>query len=127
AVHELAFGRAGKVLASAGSDGTVRLWNGATGAATSTITVGSLVYAVALSPDGKLVAAGSFDGLVRLYDAGSGRHLVTLLSLPAARGTIDWLALAPAGYVAGSKELLAQGRWAPSGQALPAARAGKVL
>jgi WD40 repeat protein len=104
----------------------VKLWNGTTGALARSITVGSLVYAVALSPDGKRVAAGSFDGLVRLYDD-AGRHLVTLLSLPPAGDAADWLAMAPAGYVAGTKELLKQARWSASRQAVPADKAAKVL
>ena len=73
--------------------------------------MGSTVYAVAVSPDGKLVASGSFDGLVRLWDRFSGRHLLTLLSLPAKQGEADWLVLAPEGYLSVSPGLTAEGRW----------------
>ena len=52
AVHELCFTPDGKVLASAGGDGSVKLWDGASGAALQSLNAGSMVYAVALSADG---------------------------------------------------------------------------
>jgi WD40 repeat protein len=127
AVHELAFSRDGKLLASAGGDGTVKLWDGSTGAPTRSIATGSLVYSVALSPDAKLVAAGGFDGLVRLFEAGTGRQRAALLSLPPTGERGDWLALSPAGYAAGSDELLALGRWSMAGRGLPAEAVWKAL
>jgi tricorn protease-like protein len=127
AVHELAFSRDGKLLASAGADGTVRIWNGTTGAVQRPITVGSLVYSTALSPDGKLVAAGSFDGMVRLFDTATGAARVTLLSLPPDGEKMPWLALAPAGYAAGSDDVLALGSWTMANRPLPADVVWKVL
>jgi DNA-binding beta-propeller fold protein YncE len=127
AVHDLAFSRDGKLLASAGADGTVRLWNGTTGAFARSLAAGSLVYSVALSPDGKVAAAGSFDGLVRLFDSATGRHRVTLLSLPPAGDKTPWVATTPEGYVTGSDELLAAGRWTMAGRELPAATTRSVL
>jgi WD40 repeat protein len=122
-VHELAFSKDGKLLASAGADGTVRLWNGATGAAVRSIAAGSLTYSTALSPDAKVIAAGGFDGLVRLFDTATGQPRVTLLSLPSG----DWLALTPAGYAAGSDELLSQARWTMAGKPPPAEVVWKAL
>jgi hypothetical protein len=111
AVHELAFSRDGKVLLSAGADGTMRTWETGAGAPLKTMSVGSLVYACAIHPDGKLAASGSFDGLVRLWDTSSGRQLVTLLALPNRDNQLGWLALTPEGYLAGTPELLASGAW----------------
>src|SRR6202046_1602242 len=57
----------GKLVASASSDFTVRLWDSATGAARRTLEGHlGLVHAVAFSPDGKLVASASRDFTVRL-------------------------------------------------------------
>jgi WD40 repeat protein len=70
AVRGLAFSPNGKILASAGDDHTVRLWNVPAGTALGRPLAGhtGLVGAVAFSPDGKLLASGSDDRTVRLWD-----------------------------------------------------------
>ena len=70
-----------KQLASGSGDGTVRLWDPATGAALQTLEVDNNtgpVNAVAFSPDGKQLASGSGDGTVRLWDPATGAALFTL-------------------------------------------------
>jgi WD40 repeat protein len=113
-VNELCFDRDGSLLASASSDKTVRLWRGS-GAALRTISVGAIVYAVALSPDGKLVATGSFDGLVKIWDTAKGRLLLTLLDAADERNRNEWLALTPEGYLSGSDELRQLATWKMGG------------
>ena len=67
----------GRMLATAGRDGTVRLWDVATrhqvGAA---ITADAQpVNAVAFSPDGRMLATAGGDGTVRLWDVGTGQQV----------------------------------------------------
>src|SRR5581483_11817094 len=60
-VTGISFSRDGKLLASAGWDAKVRLWETATGKELVTIAHPARVTAVALAPDGKTVASGSGD------------------------------------------------------------------
>ena len=73
AVNGVAFSPDGKLLATADADGTVRLWNTATGHEVGTplsdeAGPGLGVKAVAFSPDGKLLASADADGTVRLWN-----------------------------------------------------------
>jgi WD40 repeat protein len=69
-VRAVAFSPDGKMVASGSDDGTVRLWDAATGTERRALKGHSdWVWAVAFSPDGKMVASGSGDETVRLWDA----------------------------------------------------------
>jgi WD40 repeat protein len=73
AVRALALSPDGKVLVSAGDDGTVQMWDPATGTATRKITgPADGLLAVALSADGKTVAAGGYDGKLWCWDLATG-------------------------------------------------------
>jgi RNA polymerase sigma factor (sigma-70 family) len=85
----LAFSPDGKVLATAGHDGTMILWDSATRKQLRKIDLVEEAYvhrkgngfdsggihALAFAPDGKTIASANHDGTVRLFDAGTGKQV----------------------------------------------------
>ena len=83
-INDVAFSPDGSMLASAGDDGALRVWDPETGEAISSVTGGSNVGGVSFSADGSLVAAcWSFDDVVRIADPSSGRVVGTIEGLHA--------------------------------------------
>ena len=63
-----AFSNDGKIIASGGPDGTVRLWGVASGGEIKRIGGhAGVVTAVAFSRDGQILVSGSADGTIRLW------------------------------------------------------------
>ena len=77
----------GSWLASGGRDGTVRIWDAATGRERATLTghTGG-VAAVAVAPDGSWLASGGSDGTVRIWDAATGQERAALTGHTGAGG-----------------------------------------
>jgi serine/threonine protein kinase len=77
-VRSVAFSPDGSWLASGSHDGTIKIWDTASGRELRSLK-GHIdeVYCVAVSPDGSRLASGSEDKTIKVWDAASGQELCT--------------------------------------------------
>ena len=85
-LSQVSFSPDGTCLATASLDGTLKVWDRASGEKLLDLgETGKPVRCVAYSPDGKVLASGGEDNRVRLWDAGTGKPLREL------RGHEGWV------------------------------------
>jgi WD40 repeat protein/class 3 adenylate cyclase len=85
-VNQVAWSPNGSLLATAGKDGSVWFWDGASGEVQTSIqpvpSGGSsaaserIVYSLAWSPDGRYLTTGSGDGYIRVWEVSSGEKTI---------------------------------------------------
>jgi WD40 repeat protein len=101
-VESVDFSPDGKLLASAGDDRTVRLWDTATGQPDGQPILAheDIIWQVAFSPDGQTLATASEDGTVKLWQVSDGTQIGSELS--AHEGELYGLAFSPDGRTLGT-------------------------
>ncbi|KAK3821638.1 MAG: hypothetical protein J3Q66DRAFT_367329 [Benniella sp.] len=99
-VAKVVFSPQGNQLASAGDDGSVRLWNVKTGSCCLTLDGHhAAVVSVAFSHKGDLLASVSKDNTVRLWNAASGLCRGEIKNFQGRVWSLDWLATTEADYL----------------------------
>jgi WD40 repeat protein len=78
AVYSAAFSPHGNILATAGADGTMRLWDVASHQPIAVFHSPTSVFSVAFSTNGRTLATSGADTLVRLWDVASHQPIATL-------------------------------------------------
>jgi hypothetical protein len=98
AVRAVAFTPDGKALASAGANGTIRLWDVTTGKELREVaTQAEGITGVTFSPDGRTLKVHHASGEVRVWEVATGKEVASSKPPPEIRlGSKDAVALAPA-------------------------------
>lgn len=99
-VSKVAFSRDGKLLASGGTDNTIKIWDVGTRSELRTLAGHTAaIESIDFSPDGRLIASASDDGSTFLWDTKTGEHLLTLISLDDGG---EWMVVTPQGLFDGT-------------------------
>lgn len=130
AILALAWSPDGKLIASAGEDDAVLLWDAVTGTIAGPRLLGHKkdITALAFSPDGRRLISGSDDQTVRVWDARAGQPVATLTGPTDAVRAVAWSPdgkLLAAGSLDGWVRLWSAETLQPAGEPVPAGRRGK--
>jgi WD40 repeat protein len=112
-IWDLAFSPTESVVASAGGDGTVKIWNWrerGKGKPIATLNHGSHVRGLAFSPDGQVLVSVGFNGMARVWRVATTS---TVTSLQMGAGLFS-VCFAPDGenlFVGGGKGLVEMWNW----------------
>src|SRR3990172_4035751 len=115
----------GTMVASGGADGTVVLWDAATGNKAQVIDAHFKdVEAVSFGPDGKMLATAGRDNTIVLWNTATGKEIATLEVQPrkGLAGSIGrWKSLA------GASQWVVTVAFSPDGKSLASGSSGKVV
>lgn len=105
AINDYAFSPDGNRILSAARDGTLKLWDSATGEELA--TMGQRQYsdypvAAAFAPDGTRIISADSDGKVRLWDVASGTEISSVLR--------DWGTVLACGFIDGQERFITLSR-----------------
>jgi WD40 repeat protein len=81
-INSVAFNPDGSRLATAGAEGTARIWDVATGNELYILPSDDWIWKVAFSPDGETLATADRDAVVKLWNAENGQELSVITGLP---------------------------------------------
>jgi twitching motility protein PilT len=81
-VNAVAFSPDDNLLASAGGDRTIRIWNVASQTLLQTLEHGEWVNSVAFAPQGNMIASAGRDGAIKIWSLESGQLLGTISAHP---------------------------------------------
>lgn len=100
AVAKVAFSRDGKLLATGGTDNTIKIWDLAAKRELATLTGHTAnIESLDFHPDARLLATAGEDGSTFLWDTKTGEHLLTLISLDDGG---EWMVVTPQGLFDGT-------------------------
>ena len=94
-IDTISYSHDGALIAGAGRDGLIKLWDVVTGQNIHTFSHESGVQSIAFSPTENILASGSSDATVKLWDAATGAEILAIETL----GTVMAVTFSPDGNI----------------------------